>query len=348
MKLSDFHYDLPPELIAQHPAEKRRDARLLAVDGAAGTLRDLVFPDILGLIRPGDLLVCNDTRVIAARLWGRKETGGRVEVLVERITDRRHVIAQLRASKSPKPGMLLLFERDYRLRVEMKQPDGLYSLEILDDVDFEVLLREVGHVPLPPYIERVDQAVDRARYQTVYARAPGAVAAPTAGLHFDQALIDELKALGVVVTFTTLHVGAGTFQPVRVEDIRDHRMHAEYVRVGEDVCAAVGQARNRNGRVIAVGTTSVRALETAAARGRIEPYEGETDLFVYPGFGFNVVDALLTNFHLSGSTLLMLVCAFSGRENVLRAYAHAVAERYRFYSYGDAMWLTPASPVNRA
>jgi S-adenosylmethionine:tRNA ribosyltransferase-isomerase len=345
VKLSDFRYDLPPELIAQYPADRRRDARLLAVDGDDGTLRDLAFPDIVELVRPGDLVVFNDTRVIRARLFGRKETGGRVEVLIERMTGPTGAVVQIRASKPPKAGAFLLLEGDYRLRVTERLPDGLYALETTGGVSFDTVLTSIGHVPLPPYIERQDQAIDQSRYQTVYAREPGAVAAPTAGLHFDRGLLDELRARGVELAFTTLHVGAGTFQPVRVDDIADHRMHAEHVRVDARVCAAVDEARDRSGRVIAVGTTSTRALETAAASGALEPYDGDTRLFIYPGYRFRVVDVLLTNFHLPESTLLMLVCAFAGRANVLGAYAHAVAEGYRFYSYGDAMWLTPAPGV---
>jgi S-adenosylmethionine:tRNA ribosyltransferase-isomerase len=293
------------------------------------------------LLEPGDLLVFNDTRVIPARLHARKETGGRVEVLLERLLDQRHCVAQVRASKSPRAGGRLLLEGDIALVVTGRE-DGFFHLELESAPavgGLAQVLERHGHMPLPPYIHREDATEDRERYQTVYARAPGAVAAPTAGLHFDPALLERLARRGVESTSVTLHVGAGTFQPVRVERIEDHRMHAEYLEVGQSACAAVAAARARGGRVIAVGTTAVRSLETAAAGGGLRPYAGDSRLFIYPGFEFQVVDGLLTNFHLPGSTLLMLVSALAGRERILSAYAHAVSAEYRFFSYGDAMLI---------
>lgn len=341
MQLSDFSYDLPAELIAQRPLPSRSAARLLVVDPESGELQDRLVRELPELLRPGDLLVFNDTRVIPARLHGRKASGGRVEVLIERVLDARRALAHVRASKSPKPGAVLDLEGGLKARVLGREED-LFQLEFAGEAPLVELLEAHGHMPLPPYIERGDEPADRERYQTVFARRPGAVAAPTAGLHFDEALLARLAERGVERTWVTLHVGAGTFQPVRVPDIRAHRMHAEYVEVGEEACAAVAACRARGGRVVAVGTTSVRSLETAAAGGRLAPYRGDTRLFITPGYRFGVVDALLTNFHLPESTLLMLVCAFGGHEPVMAAYRHAVARRYRFYSYGDAMFLTPA------
>jgi S-adenosylmethionine:tRNA ribosyltransferase-isomerase len=339
MRKSDFHYSLPAELIAQFPASPRTASRLLHLDGASGALRDLRFTDLPSLLRAGDLLVFNDTRVIPARVHGRKDSGGRVEVLIERIRDARRVLAQVRASKPPKPGQKLALEGDVTAEVLGREGE-FYELAFDGETPVAETLERIGHVPLPPYIARPDETTDRERYQTVYARHRGAVAAPTAGLHFDAAMLAALEAQGVQRAFVTLHVGAGTFQPVRVDDIREHRMHAEFLSAPQATCDKIKAAKQEGRRVVAVGTTVVRALETAARDGTIAPYEGETDIFIYPGYRFRVVDALLTNFHLPESTLLMLVCAFGGTVSVLGAYRHAVKEKYRFYSYGDAMFVS--------
>ncbi|MCJ7815842.1 MAG: tRNA preQ1(34) S-adenosylmethionine ribosyltransferase-isomerase QueA, partial [Xanthomonadales bacterium] len=287
------------------------------------------------LLRQGDLLVFNNTRVIPARLFGRKESGGQVEIMLERIISERDCLAQLRASKSPKQKSLIILEDGSRVEVVGRE-DSFFSLRLLDGTLGEIL-GKLGHMPLPPYIERADTGYDRERYQTVYARHPGAVAAPTAGLHFDHAILTAIEALGIERAEVTLHVGAGTFQPVRCDRIEDHRMHAEWLEVSADVCEAVERTRERGGRVIAVGTTAVRSLETAAAGGRLEPWSGDSRIFIYPGYRFRVIDGLVTNFHLPESTLLMLVCALAGTDETLAAYRHAVSERYRFFSYGDAM-----------
>ena len=339
MRRDHFHYPLPDELIARQPAAERSGSRLLVVDGVTGALQHLQFPAISSLVNPGDLLVFNDTRVIPARLFGQKDSGGKVEMLVERLLDDQRLLAHLRASKSPKAGTRLQFEGGVEAEVEGRDGD-LFQLLFLGDRTALDILESHGHMPLPPYIDRADNPADRERYQTVYAEKPGAVAAPTAGLHFDQPLLDQLRAKGVDFAFVTLHVGAGTFQPVRVDDIHDHRMHSEVIEVSAEVCQQVRETRARGGRVIAVGTTSVRCLESAAAGGQIQPMTGETDIFIYPGYSFKLVDALLTNFHLPESTLLMLVSAFSGYTHMMNAYRQAVAERYRFFSYGDAMFLT--------
>jgi S-adenosylmethionine:tRNA ribosyltransferase-isomerase len=302
-------------------------------------LADRAFADLPDLLRPGDLLVFNDTRVIPARLHARRETGGRVEVLVERVVGERRMLAQLRSGKRVRIGEALMLEAPERLRVGGEH-DGFRELEVEGGRGASAVLEALGHVPLPPYIQREDGALDRERYQTVYGRRPGAVAAPTAGLHFDQQLIDRIGRAGVESAYVTLHVGAGTFQPVRVDDLRDHRMHAEWLQVPDEACAAVARARARGGRIVAVGTTSVRALEAAWRNGRLQAFAGETRLFIYPGFRFKVVDAMITNFHLPESTLLMLVCAFAGTDRVLAAYRHAVEQGYRFFSYGDAMFAT--------
>ncbi|MCP5016617.1 MAG: tRNA preQ1(34) S-adenosylmethionine ribosyltransferase-isomerase QueA [Ketobacter sp.] len=338
MKRTDFHYELPERLIARYPMPQRSGSRLLCMDRQAGTLQDQRFTDLVSWLKPGDLLVFNNTRVIPARVFGQKETGGKVEVLVERITGPDSCLAHVRASKSPKPGSRILVEGAGSLLMEGRQGD-LFQLrsqqgELLD------WLQKVGHMPLPPYIDRADESLDQERYQTVYASNPGAVAAPTAGLHFDEALLETLKRQGVATTFVTLHVGAGTFQPVRADDIRDHNMHSEWLQVDADTVAKVRQTKAEGGRVIAVGTTSVRCLETAAREtGQIAPFTGETDIFIYPGYTFNVIDGLVTNFHLPESTLIMLVSALAGREPVLSAYQHAVEQEYRFFSYGDAMLI---------
>jgi S-adenosylmethionine:tRNA ribosyltransferase-isomerase len=328
MRLSEFDYELPPELVAQHPAPERAASRLLRLHARTGALEDLTFADLPGLVDARDTLVLNDTRVIKARLTGRKRTGGRVEVLVERVLGSREALALIRASHPPARGTELLVGEGLAVTVEGREGD-LYRVRFADAV--EAVLERFGAVPLPPYIAHAAGPADAERYQTVYARIPGAVAAPTAGLHFSAAILEAVRARGARVATLTLHVGAGTFQPVRSEEIESHRMHKERYAVPAEAAAAI-----EGRRVLAVGTTSLRALETTALTGQ---REGESELFVYPGFQFQVVDRLLTNFHLPKSTLLMLACAFGGRENVLRAYRHAIEKRYRFFSYGDAMLI---------
>jgi S-adenosylmethionine:tRNA ribosyltransferase-isomerase len=339
MKTSDFRFDLPEELIAQYPSEQRSASRLLALNGSDGTLQDLQFTDLLRLLNPDDLLVFNNTRVMPARLLGQKDSGGKVEVLVERVLDNERVLAHVRSSKSPTTGRKLLLEGQLEVEV-LGRHDALFELRFIDSQSVVETLEAIGRLPLPPYIEREVDRADLERYQTVYAQNTGAVAAPTAGLHFDEAMLERLEQAGIETAALTLHVGAGTFQPVRVEDIRSHQMHSEVIEVSEQVCNQVKATRARGGRVIAVGTTSVRALESASQSGEIAPFEGETDIFIYPGYEFRSVDAMVTNFHLSESTLLMLVSAFAGREHILNAYQHAIEKRYRFFSYGDAMFIT--------
>ena len=334
-----FHYDLPQELIAQQPPPQRRDARLLTLDGASGALADRRVPDIAALVEPGDLLVFNDTRVIRARLFGTKPTGGRVELLIERVLNATEVLAHIRSSRSPRLGTVLTIGGRYRFKLVGRDGD-LYRLMSNSNADVGEMMRQVGHVPLPPYIDRDATDVDLERYQTIFARVAGAVAAPTAGLHFDEALMRQLAENETDIGFVTLHVGAGTFQPIRSSCIEEHRMHAEYFEVSDELCGQVERARGANKRIIGIGTTSVRALESACVDGHLQERRGETDIFIYPGYRFCIVDAMLTNFHLPESTLLALVCAFAGREHVLRAYRHAIRERYRFFSYGDAMWIT--------
>ena len=338
MKRADFHFDLPPELIAQRPLERRGASQLLCLDGPSGQVDDRLFAALPDLLRPGDLLVFNDTRVMRARLFGRKESGGRLEILVERLLGPDQVMAHVRASKSPKPGGRLWLDSGDALECLGREGE-LFHLRALD-ADFPGLMERHGHMPLPPYIQRPDEVADLERYQTLYARRLGAVAAPTAGLHFDAEMLARLAAQGIASAHVTLHVGAGTFQPIRVENLDEHPMHAEWLEVDEEVCAQVEQARARGGRVVAVGTTSVRSLETAAAHGTLAPYRGETRLFIRPGSRFQVVEAMITNFHLPESTLLMLVSAFCGHPAIMAAYRHAVAHGYRFFSYGDAMFLT--------
>ena len=337
MRRTDFSFDLPPELIAQHPLAERTASRLLVLQD--GLVADRLFTDLVEYLQPGDLLVMNNTRVIPARLFGQKDTGGKVEVLVERVVDAHRVLAHVRASKSPKPGSLLQLEGKIRAEVTGREGE-LFCLRFAGEQPVVDLLERHGHMPLPPYIERADAAADRERYQTVFAERQGAVAAPTAGLHFDQAMLDALAEKGVESTFVTLHVGAGTFQPVRVDNIAEHHMHKEYIEVSAETVAAVQRTQARGGRVVAVGTTSVRALESAAQQGELQAFTGDTDIFITPGYSFRVVDLLITNFHLPESTLLMLVSAFAGYDEVMAAYRHAVAERYRFFSYGDAMLLS--------
>lgn len=339
MKKSDFVYLLPDALIAQKPLPDRDASRLLCLDRNTGQISDRQFTDFIDLINARDLLVFNDTRVIPARLFGKKSSGGKVEILIERILDDHHAIAHAKASKSPKPGTVVELEQGYFCEV-LGRVDDLFHLEFKGDISLLPLLEQIGHIPLPPYINRADDESDLTRYQTVFAREAGAVAAPTAGLHFDLAMMEKIKAKGVTTAFVTLHVGSGTFQPVRVEDLSEHRMHKEYYAVPEASVDAVRQTRDSGGRVIAVGTTAVRALESASKSGRLEPGFGDTDLFITPGYQFRSVDALLTNFHLPESTLLMLVSAFAGYQPVMNAYQHAIQQSYRFFSYGDAMFLS--------
>ena len=342
MKLSDFSYDLPPHLIAQEALPDRAASRLLVLENdlnQSAHCEDKIFSDIVDLIQPDDLLVFNNTRVIPARLHGTKATSGKVEVLVERITSEDSLLAHVKASKSPKEGAILQLEGHIQVQVMARQ-GTLFVLQVLNDTPILELLEQYGHIPLPPYIERADTEDDRERYQTVFAKNPGAVAAPTAGLHFTTDILEQLKRKGVHTAQVTLHVGAGTFQPVRVDDLSEHIMHAEWIEVDESVCAAVAACKRRGGKVIAVGTTSVRSLESAAKDGELKAFSGDTRLFITPGYHFNVVDRMITNFHLSESTLLMLVSAFSGYAAIQQAYQHAIAEEYRFFSYGDAMYLS--------
>jgi len=343
MKTRDFFYDLPAHLVAQYPAKHRTDSRLLHINTEQASFGDRQFTDFPDLLKPNDVLVFNNTRVIPARLFGHKTTGGKVEILIERIISEHGALAHVRASKTPKIGADIILDtsvpgENISFRIEDRR-GNLFVLATDASTRITEILEKHGHMPLPPYIERSDEAQDLKRYQTVYARQPGAVAAPTAGLHFDDDILNTIKHKGVNSAYVTLHVGAGTFQPVRSEHIKDHAMHSEYLEVPEDTVSLCNQAREQGGRIIAVGTTAVRSLETAAADGILEPYCGETDIFIYPGYQFKSVDALLTNFHLPESTLLMLVCAFAGYETTMRAYQHAVEKEYRFFSYGDAMFI---------
>lgn len=341
MLRSEFSYDLPRELIAQYPPEKRGDSRLLRLRRSGGEPSHHRFTDLLSMLSAGDLLVFNDTRVIPARLLGTKDSGGRVEVLLERLLGRDTMLAQINASKPPRQGTSIRLEGGPVLEVAERR-ENFYLLKAADDCPTGLLdvFLQSGRTPLPPYIRRADEGLDRDRYQTLYAREYGAVAAPTAGLHFSREIMDGLADRGIRTAFITLHVGAGTFQPVRVEDIAHHRMHRERFRINREACDAIEETRKNCGRVIAVGTTTVRALEAAERSGGLLTGEYETEIFIHPGYEFQVVDAMITNFHLPESTLLMLVCAFAGRDNVLNAYEHAIRERYRFFSYGDAMFIS--------
>ena len=339
MKLSDFDYHLPDHLIAQTPLPRRSASRLLLVEPMGDSYSDRNFTDLTDFILPGDLLVLNDTKVVPARLFGRKSSGGKVEILVERIIDENNILAHIRSSKSPKAGSQLVLEGEISCTM-LRREDDLFVLHQDSGQDWLALLEKYGHMPLPPYIQRDDLVEDRERYQTVYAQHPGAVAAPTAGLHFEQSLLNELVATGVNIAYLTLHVGAGTFQPVRVDNIAQHVMHAERVKVSQQLCDAVKRTHDSGNRVIAVGTTVVRSLESAAAGGSLKPYDGDSRLFITPGYAFNIVDAMITNFHLPRSTLLMLVSAFAGRQLIMDAYRHAVEQEYRFFSYGDAMYIS--------
>ncbi|MFO7788588.1 MAG: tRNA preQ1(34) S-adenosylmethionine ribosyltransferase-isomerase QueA [Halospina sp.] len=340
MKRSDFHFDLPDELIARYPLAEREASRLLRLDGAHGAVSHHGFRELPDLLESGDLLVFNDTRVIPARVYGHKASGGKVEMLVERVLGSDQALVHLKVSRTPSPGGEITLEGGHRVVVDEHTPEGLFRLRFLDS-DVMTVLEAVGHMPLPPYIDRPDEMTDEERYQTVFGEKPGAVAAPTAGLHFTDAIMDELAARGIERTFVTLHVGAGTFQPVRSEDIREHHMHQEWLSVEQETVDAVRRTRERGGRVVAVGTTAVRALESASQDGGLTPFSGETRIFIYPGYRFRSVDAMVTNFHLPESTLIMLVSAFAGREHVLDAYQAAIDERYRFFSYGDAMLVFP-------
>lgn len=344
MNVKDFSFDLPDELIARYPQPERSASRLLCLNGVTGEVKHQQFKHIVEHIQAGDLLVFNDTRVIPARMLGEKVSGGKVEVLVERIVDEHRVLAHLRSNRSPKPGAKMILEG--AVEVEMLgRKDALFELRFNTEEPILAVLEQYGHMPLPPYIDRPDEASDRERYQTVYNKKPGAVAAPTAGLHFDDEILQQLREQGVEFAYVTLHVGAGTFQPVRVDNIEEHHMHSEYAEVPPETVDAIAATRARGGRVIAVGTTSVRSLESAAQAAKnsgqpLQPFFADTDIFIYPGYVFQLVDAMITNFHLPESTLIMLVSAFAGQNHVLQAYQAAVDERYRFFSYGDAMFVT--------
>lgn len=352
MQRQDFSYQLPDHLIARTPAQERRGSRLLRLDGNSGDLIDAQFPDLLNLVEAGDLMVFNNTRVIPARLFGQKETGGQVEILVERVLDDKRVLAHTRASKAPKLNSQVILQDGSRACLRARH-HALFEWEFLTEETALVVMERIGHMPLPPYIDRADELADRERYQTVYSEKQGAVAAPTAGLHFDELMLQQLRDKGVQIAFVTLHVGAGTFQNMRVDNIHEHQMHSEVMEVSEEVCALVRATKAAGKRVVAVGTTSVRSLESAAQgygdasrQGEIHPYCGETSIFIFPGYEFKVVDALVTNFHLPESTLIMLVSAFAGYQHTLAAYRHAVAHEYRFFSYGDAMFITRNKAAN--
>ena len=338
MKKSDFNYQLPEALIAQKPLQERSASRMLVLDRKSGAIQDRQFKELLDFLQPNDLVVFNDTKVIPARLYGQKSSGGRIEILIERIESERQALAHIKASKAPKPGSRLLLDGGVSCEMLEREQD-LFRLRFNCESTLLELLAEIGHIPLPPYIDRADDADDLHRYQTLFAQQAGAVAAPTAGLHFDQNILDQLDAKGIAKAYVTLHVGSGTFQPVRVENLDEHLMHKEFFQVSAETVAAVEATRQRGGRVVAIGTTAVRALESASQSGSLQAGFGDTDLFITPGYQFKSVDALLTNFHLPESTLLMLISAFAGYTYVMQAYQHAIAERYRFFSYGDAMLI---------
>lgn len=339
MQLSDFNFELPNELIARYPVSRRSASRLLSLGHTPEGLTHLAFHDIVQLVNEGDLVVFNDTKVIPARLMGQKTTGGQIEIFVERILNERRILAQIRASKPPRIGDYLLLSDGVRL-VVVNRHHQFYEL-LYNDSERPILdvIESIGQIPLPPYMHRVPEESDKERYQTIYAKHKGSVAAPTAGFHFDEELLQQLRDKKVEMGYLTLHIGVGTFAPVRVDNIKEHKMHPEYLEVGEELCAKIQLAKARGKRVIAIGTTSMRALETASHSGITEPYQGETNIFIYPGYQFRCVDALITNLHLPCSTLLMLVSAFGGYDNVMHAYRVAVEAGYRFYSYGDAMWV---------
>jgi S-adenosylmethionine:tRNA ribosyltransferase-isomerase len=336
MKLEQFDYDLPDELIARYPAEQRTQSRLLCFNKTTGEIAHKHFYDLIDQLNPNDLLVFNNSKVIRARLFGQKPTGGKIEILVERVQGEFDVLAHVRSNKMPKPGGLIILDNGEEVEMLGRQ-ESMFELRYKRPV-FEVL-DEAGHMPLPPYIDRADEKFDEQRYQTVYADPKGSVAAPTAGLHFDEELLEKIKAKGIAIGFLTLHVGAGTFQPVRAENITEHKMHSEVIDVSQVLCNQIAATKAKGGRVIAVGTTSLRSLETCAQSGEAKPYCGETDIFIYPGYEFRCIDALITNFHLPKSSLLMLISALAGREQVMRVYEEAIAEKYRFFSYGDSMFI---------
>ena len=343
MQLSQFDFNLPKQLIANYPTEQRGQSRLLLLNTAMQTCQHGQFTDLQRVLNPGDLLVLNDSKVIPARLFGEKATVGKIELLVERVLDEHHVLTHIRASKAPKSGMRLRLENAIDAEV-LERQDDLFRVVFQHEQTVMHLLQQYGHIPLPPYIERQSEHFDQERYQTVYAKQEGSVAAPTAGLHFDKDFLQQLNQQGIEQTYVTLHIGAGTFQPVRTQEIKQHVMHQEYVEVTTETCEKIQKTRAQGGRIIAVGTTAVRCLETAAQSGEIKPFQGETRLFIYPGYQFHCVDALLTNFHLPQSSLLMLVCAFGGYELVMQAYQQAIQQKYRFFSYGDAMFLYRSQP----
>ena len=338
MQLQDFHFNLPDELIARYPTEQRSASRLLRLNGESGEVDHSKFFQLVDFLEPNDLLVFNNTRVLAARLFGKKSSGGQVEILIERIESDTEALAHVRANRSPKPGAILVLEEGTELEV-LSKDGALFELRLLSG-DWHSVMQAVGHMPLPPYIDREDELSDKERYQTVYSKVEGAVAAPTAGLHFDDELLNKIASKGIDIAFVTLHVGAGTFSPVRVDNILEHKMHSEWYELSDEVAEKVKRTREKGGRVIAVGTTSVRCLESASTGGEIQAGSGETDIFIYPGYVFRSVDALITNFHLPESTLMMLVSAFASRKHILDAYNEAVEEQYRFFSYGDSMFIT--------
>jgi S-adenosylmethionine:tRNA ribosyltransferase-isomerase len=338
MRTQDFDFYLPDALIAQHPTSERNASRLLHLEGSSGALADNLFIDLPSFLKAGDLIVFNDTRVIKARLFGQKATGGNIEMLVERLLDAHHVLAHIRASRAPKIGSKLMLANTFEAEI-IGRDDDLFHVKFINDVPVLDLLEQYGALPLPPYITHNAEQEDEERYQTVYAKHAGAVAAPTAGLHFDEIILDKIKAKGVSTAYVTLHVGAGTFQPVRVDNIAEHKMHSEIYHISAETVAMIESTKANGGNIIAVGTTSLRALESAARYGQLTHGQGETDIFITPGFSFKIVDRLITNFHLPKSTLLMLVSAFAGYEHIKLAYAHAIEQQYRFFSYGDAMLL---------
>ena len=343
MKVSQFSFDLPPHLIARYPQPERSASRLLGLNGNDGVLTDGQFIDVLDKVNAGDLMIFNDTRVIPARVFGQKESGGKLEVLVERMIDEHSVLAHVRCSKSPKPGSKIILDGDIHVTMVARH-ESLFELRFNDARNVLDILENIGHMPLPPYIDRPDEDSDKERYQTVYNKNPGAVAAPTAGLHFDDAMMEKLRDKGVQIAFVTLHVGAGTFQPVKVETLDEHIMHKEYIEVSQEVSDKVIATKEAGKRVVTVGSTSMRSLESAAMKALdndqlIAPFYGDSDIFIYPGYEFKVVDAMITNFHLPESTLIMLISAFAGYDNVMKAYHHAIDNEYRFFSYGDAMFI---------
>ena len=338
MKTTDFAYELPENLIAHYPLEQRSASRLLTLDRSTGQIADQQFTNIVDYLNPGDVLVMNNSKVIPARIYGQKTTGGKIELLIERVIDAQSAWCHIKSSKPLKPGQSFILQDGTPCTMAQRH-DTLFECVLPESHTWWQVMAQIGHMPLPPYMHREDEASDQERYQTVYADPQGSVAAPTAGLHFDEAMLEQLKAKSIKVGFVTLHVGAGTFQPVRVDDVTNHKMHQEWCTVDAALCDTILAAKARGNKVVAVGTTSVRTLESAALSGKLAPYQGETDIFIYPGFTFTVVDALITNFHLPESTLLMLVSAFSSKDHILKAYHHAIAEQYRFFSYGDAMLL---------